>query len=257
MYSRVLVSLMPSYSRAHVLFFIPDSMITIISSILESCSGYLLVCLLFMCRVVYGVTPPPWFSVLCFVVIFLLFVLPAWPFIKTPFLHIVHLGPPFLFHRLTPRNTQGVLGFSLQVLVSHRVCWGSHSRSWWATGCAGVLTPGPGEPQGVLGFSLQVLVSHRVCWGSHSRSWWATGCAGVLTPGPGEPQGVLGSSLLVLVSHRVCWGSHSRSWWATGCAGVLSPGPGEPQGVLAFVVTQHLIDQLKPLHEHMSSTQGG
>ena len=28
---------------------------------------------------------------------------------------------------------------------------------------------------------------------------------------------------------------------------VLTPGPGEPQGVLAFVVTQHLIAQLKQL----------
>ena len=28
-------------------------------------------------------------------------------------------------------------------------------------------------------------------------------------------------------------------------AAVLTPGPGEPQGALAFVITQHLIDQLK------------
>ena len=140
------------------------------------------------------------------------------------------------------------------------MCWGPLSWSWRAAGCAGVLTPGPGEPQGVLGSSLLVLESHRVRWGPHSWSrraagcagvltpgpWRAAGCAGVLTPGPGEPQGALGSSLLVpgeqqgalgsslLVpeSSRVCWGPHSWSWRAAGHAGVLSPGPGEPQGAL-------------------------
>ena len=131
-----------------------------------------------------------------------------------------------------PGEPQGVLGSSLLVLESRRVCWGPHSWSWRAAGCAGVLTPGPGEPQGVLGSSLLVLESRRVCWGPHSWSWRAAGCAGVLTPGPGEPQGVLGSSLLVLESRRVCWGPHSWSWRAAGCAGVLTPGPGEPQGVL-------------------------
>ena len=35
------------------------------------------------------------------------------------------------------------------VLESCRACWGPHSWSWRAAGCAGVLTPGPGEPQGV------------------------------------------------------------------------------------------------------------
>ena len=152
-----------------------------------------------------------------------------------------------------PGEPQGVLGSSLLVLESLRVCWGPHSWSWRASGCAGVLTPGPGEPQGVLGSSLLVLESRRVCWGPHSWSWravrvcwgphswsWrAAGCAGVLTPGPGEPQGVLGSSLLVLESRRVCWGPHSWSWraaWrASGCAGVLTPGPGEPQGVLGVL----------------------
>ena len=101
---------------------------------------------------------------------------------------------------------------------------GQRAGSWRAAGCAGVLTPGPGESQGALGSSLLVLESRRVCWGPHSWSWRAAGCAGVLTPGPGEPQGVLGSSLLV-----------------------LNPGPGEPQGVLAFVVTQQLITQLTQL----------
>ena len=96
-----------------------------------------------------------------------------------------------------PGESQGVLGFLLLVLESCRVCWGPHSWSWRAAGCAGVLTPGPGEQQGVLGSSLLVLKS---CRG-----------AGVLTPGPGEPQGVLGSSLLVLESSRVCWGPHSWS----------------------------------------------
>ena len=131
-------------------------------------------------------------------------------------------------HSLKDRTgePQGVLGSSLLVLESRRVCW--------------VLTPGPGEPQGMLGSSLLVLESRRVCW--------------VLTPGPGEPQGVLGSSLLeshrvlgssllVLESRRVCWvltpgpgepqgvlGPHAWSWRAAGYAGVLTPG--EPQGVL-------------------------
>ena len=146
-----------------------------------------------------------------------------------------------------PGEPQGVLGSSLLVLESRRVCWGPHSWgphswSWGAAGCAGVLTPGPGEPQGglgssLLGSSLLVLGSLRVCWGPHSWSWRAAGCAGVLTPGPGEPQGVLGSwgepqgvlgsSLLVLGSLRVCWGPHSWSWGASGCAGVLTSGPGE------------------------------
>ena len=129
-------------------------------------------------------------------------------------------------------GSQGALGSSLLVLESRRACWGPHSWSWRAAGCAGVLTPGPGEPQGVLGSSLLVLESRRACWGPHSWSWRAAGRAGVLTPGPGEPQGVRGSSLLVLESRRVCWGPHSWSWRAAGCAGVLTPGPGEPQGVL-------------------------
>ena len=128
---------------------------------------------------------------------------------------------------------QGVLWSSLLVLESCRVCWGPHSWSWRAAGCAGVLTPGPGELQGVLGSSLLAQESHRVCWGLHSwraagcagvfRVCWgphssrrAAGCAGVLTPGP--------------ESCRVCWGPHSWSWRAAGCAGVLTPG--EPQGVL-------------------------
>ena len=34
---------------------------------------------------------------------------------------------------------------SLLVLESCRVCWGPLSWSWRAAGCAGVLTPGPGE----------------------------------------------------------------------------------------------------------------
>ena len=113
------------------------------------------------------------------------------------------------------------------------MCWGPHSWSWRAAGCAGVLSPGPGEPQGVLGSSLLVLESRRVCWGPHSWSWRAAGCAEVLTPGPGEPQGVLGSSVLVLESRRVCWGPQSWSWRATGCAG--------------FLPSQHLIDQRKQL----------
>ena len=95
-----------------------------------------------------------------------------------------------------------MLGSSLLVLKSSKVCWVPHSWSWRATGCAGVLTPGPGELQGAR-------------------------CAGFLTPGPGELQGVLGSSLLVLKSSKVCWVPHSWSWRATGCAGVLTPGPGE------------------------------
>ena len=68
---------------------------------------------------------------------------------------------------------------------------GPLSWSWRAAGCAGVLSPGPGEPQGVLGNSLLVLESRRMCWGPHSWSWRAAGCAGVLTPGPGELQGVV------------------------------------------------------------------
>ena len=101
-----------------------------------------------------------------------------------------------------PGEPQGVLGSSLLVLESRRVCWGPHSWSW---------------RQGVLGSSLLILESRKVCWGPHSWSWraswcnwgphswsWrAAGCAGVLTPGPGEPQGVLGSSLLVLESLMV------------------------------------------------------
>ncbi|KAJ8260682.1 hypothetical protein COCON_G00164050 [Conger conger] len=46
--------------------------------------------------------------------------------------------------------SHGVLGSSLLVLESRRVCSGPHSWSWRATGHAGVLTPGPGELQGVL-----------------------------------------------------------------------------------------------------------
>ena len=107
---------------------------------------------------------------------------------------------------------------SLLVLESRRVCWGPHSWSRRAVGCAGVFIPGPGKRQGVLGSSFLVLESCRVCWCPHSWSWRDAGCAGVLTPGPGETQGVLGSSLLVLESCGVCWGLHS---WT-----------GEPQGVL-------------------------
>ena len=86
-----------------------------------------------------------------------------------------------------PGEPQDVLGSLLLVLESRRVCWGPHSWSWRAAGCAGVLSPGPEEPQGVLRSSHLILGSHRVCWGPHSWSWRATGCAGVLTPGPGEP----------------------------------------------------------------------
>ena len=71
--------------------------------------------------------------------------------------------------------------------------WGPHSWSWRAAGCAGVLSPGPGEQQGVLGSSLLVLESRRVYWGPPSWSSRAVGCAGVLPPGPGEPEVVLGS----------------------------------------------------------------
>ena len=75
---------------------------------------------------------------------------------------------------------------STLVLESHRVCWVPHSWSWRATGCAGVLTPGPGEPQDVLGSSLLVLERHRVCWGPQPWTWRAAGCAGILNPHPGE-----------------------------------------------------------------------
>ena len=68
-------------------------------------------------------------------------------------------------NRTAPAEPQGALESSLLVLESRRVCWGPHSWSWRAAGCAGVLTPGPGEPQGALGSSLLVLESRRVCWG--------------------------------------------------------------------------------------------
>ena len=68
-----------------------------------------------------------------------------------------------------PGEPQGVLGSSLLVLESSRVCWGPHSWSRRA--------------EGVLGSSLLVLESYRA-------------------------QGVLGSSLLVLESCRVCWDPH-------------------------------------------------
>ena len=97
------------------------------------------------------------------------------------------LGSSFL----VLESPQGVPGSSLLVLESRRVCWGPHSWSWRAAGCAGVLTPGPGEPQGGLGSSFLVPESRRVCWGPHPWSWRAAGCAGVLNPGPGEQQGVL------------------------------------------------------------------
>ena len=73
-----------------------------------------------------------------------------------------------------PGEQQGVLGSSLLVLESRRVCWAPHSWWWRAAGCAGVLTPGLGEPQGVLGSSLLVLESRRVCWGPHSWCWRAS-----------------------------------------------------------------------------------
>ena len=63
-----------------------------------------------------------------------------------------------------PGESQGVLGSTLLVLESRRVCWGPHSWSWRVAGCAGVHTPGPGESQGVLRSSLLVLESRRVCW---------------------------------------------------------------------------------------------
>ena len=37
------------------------------------------------------------------------YVLPVWSVIKPLFLYIVHLGPTFLFHRLTPRNINSTI----------------------------------------------------------------------------------------------------------------------------------------------------
>ena len=78
----------------------------------------------------------------------------------------------------SPRVPQGVLRSTLPVPESRRVCWGPHSRSRRAAGCAGVPTPGPGEPQGVLGSSLLVLECGRVCWSPHSWSCRVVGCVG-------------------------------------------------------------------------------
>ena len=39
------------------------------------------------------------------------------------------------------------------------MCWGPHSWSWRAAGCAGVLTPGPGGLQGVL---ASVVTQHLI-----------------------------------------------------------------------------------------------
>ena len=126
------------------------------------------------------------------------------------------------------------------------MCWGLHSWSWRAAGCAGVLTPGPGEPQGVLGSSLLVPESHKVCWGPHSWSWRAAGCAGsrcysavnrsikAVDHTVNSPHFVLGSELVA--EFRV------KTKASTPC-GSLGPGLRSAalhQAVRLYIVNKHI-----------------
>ena len=86
--------LMPSYSCPRIHAFVLMPFIT-----------YLLVWPLFMCRV----NCYPASIVLSLVFHGFVYVLPVWSFIKPLFRYIVHLGPTFFFHRLTPPNSFQVL----------------------------------------------------------------------------------------------------------------------------------------------------
>ena len=76
---------------------------------------YLLVCSLFMCRVVNCY---PASIVLSLVFHGFVYVLPVWSFIKPLFGYIVHVGPTFFFYSLTIRNTNSNLHISDSILYN-------------------------------------------------------------------------------------------------------------------------------------------